>query len=49
MSHDPIRSRLAEHVRISGNFIPVCVVKLLPVVEAHFLSAGYALEPAMLD
>lgn len=36
MAHDPIRSCLAEYVWVSGNLIPVCVVKLLSVVEDPF-------------
>lgn len=36
MAHDPIHSSLAEYVWVSGNLIPVCVVKLLSVVEDLF-------------
>ena len=46
MAHGPVRSSLAEYVRIPGNLILVCVVEFLSVVEAHLLSAGYAPEPA---
>ena len=46
MAHDPIRSSLAEYVRVPSDFVPVCVVEHFSVVEAHFLSARYALETA---